>query len=288
MNTTETELLNNIIDVLPSVTSWHAKTTPQYKLFDRVAKAEAARVFAGEETNAHLTGVLGDLKFPFHKMGNITSLNLFELDELIIFSFYWLNRSRYKKAIDLGANIGLHSIAMSRCGYEVKAFEPDPSNYKTLQRNLDLNRTKTVNAINAAVSDHDGEMEFVRVLNNLTGNHLAGSKSNLYGDLETIKVRVEAFKPLLAWADLAKIDVEGHENTLILSTSADDWKKCDAVMEIGNAQNADVVFNHLHKNGVGMFAQKLNWQRVEKLEHMPTSYKEGSLFVTMKSAMPWA
>src|SRR5574341_904869 len=82
---------------------------------------------------------------------------------------------RYRRARDIGANLGLHSIVLARCGFEVKAFEPDPWHFGLLKDNLAANRAR-VEAIPAAVSTADGEAQFVRVLGNTTGSHLAGSK----------------------------------------------------------------------------------------------------------------
>ncbi|MGH7192029.1 MAG: FkbM family methyltransferase, partial [Candidatus Saccharimonadales bacterium] len=183
---------------------------------------------------------------------------------------------------------GLHSIVMSRCGFEVRAFEPDPTHFDLLQRNLARNQCSWVAPVNAAVSRGSGALEFVRVLGDTTGSHLAGSKASPYGELERFPVRVEAIGPLLAWADLVKLDVEGHEAEILLATEADDWLEADGVVEIGSPANARAVFDHFRVRGVRMFAQKLGWASVERLSDMPTSYRDGSLFITCRNEMPWS
>jgi FkbM family methyltransferase len=220
-------------------------------------------------------------------MGAISSLDLFGLDELILFSFYWTNRSRYRRVLDLGANIGLHAVVLARCGMEVRSYEPDPLHFELLKRNLKINQCGSVQPMNAAVSTAAGEMEFVRVLGNTTGSHLAGSKSTVYGDIDRFPVRVEAFSAVLGWADLVKLDVEGHERAILVETTRPQWERVDAVVEIGSAQNADAVFHHFRQIGVNLFAQKIDWARVERREHMPESYRDGTLFISCKAAMPW-
>ena len=37
-----------------------------------------------------------------------------------MFAFYYRNREFHKKVADIGANIGLHSIVLSKCGFEVE------------------------------------------------------------------------------------------------------------------------------------------------------------------------
>ena len=110
-------------------------------------------------------------------MGAIDSIDLFGLDELLIFSFYYRNRGLYKRAIDIGANIGLHSIVLSLCGIKVESYEPDPSHYKKLVRNIELNGISNMIFHQAAVSKENGVMQFVRVLGNTTSSHLVGMES---------------------------------------------------------------------------------------------------------------
>ena len=83
------------------------------------------------------------------------------------------------------------------------------------------------------------------------------------------------------------MDIEGHEKQVLLATSSDDWQGTDAFVEIGTAETASLVFTHLSSLGVNMFAQKINWVKVEKSSDLPTSYREGSLFLTLNSDMPW-
>lgn len=264
----------------------HVHGSAFYRFFKAAARAEVQGLFSGQERVAHEFGPFGALSLPYTKMGAIDSLDLFGLDELIIFAFYRANRSRYKNALDIGGNLGLHSMVMVRCGFSVKCFEPDPWHYGLLTANLQANVASSVEAIQAAVSTTDGEAQFVRVLGNTTGSHLAGSKDS-YGDKETFAVSIRAIQPLLDWADFAKIDAEGHEKELLLAVTASQMKRVDIMVEIGNPANAAAVFEHFRTIGVGMFAQKIGWQRVRELPDVPTSHREGSLFISSKDAMPW-
>ncbi|MBS3905153.1 MAG: FkbM family methyltransferase [Simkania sp.] len=280
-------ILDAIIFGLPTIKDHHCTTSAPYALLKHIARHEITSLFSSSDTEAKSFGPFGTLAFPYHKMGAIDSLDLFGLDELIIFSFYWINRNRYRRVLDIGGNIGLHSIVMSRCGYEVKVFEPDYIHFKKLIENLSLNKSTNVNPIQAAVSTKTGTAEFVRVLGNTTSSHLEGCK-NPYGDLEKITVNIESFKDLIHSVDLIKMDVEGHEKDLILSTTAEDWSHLDAIIEVGSKENAKAIFDHLQKIHVNAFAQKKNWAKVSFLEDMPISHKDGSLFISTKNEMPWS
>ena len=229
----------------------------------------------------------GELIFPYHKMGAIDSLNLFDLDELIIFSYYWKNRNNYKRTLDVGANLGLHSIMMAKCGFEVQCYEPDPTHFKILTENLSRNNCTNVKPFNCAASIKSGEMEFTRVLSNTTGSHLSGAKANPYGELERFKVEVVDLIPLVAQTQLIKMDVEGHEKEILLATGEKDWKNTDALVEIQDENNAKAVYEHFNKTKVNLFPQKINWNRATALDDIPTSYREGTLFISYKNKMPW-
>jgi FkbM family methyltransferase len=283
----ETEILAAMIKALPALRAHHARTSDTHALLTAVARNSVTRLFSSPQGEPRSFGPFGEYRFPYTRMGAIDSLDLFGLDELIIFAFYWVNKARYKRVADLGTNIGLHTITMARCGYDVRCYEPDPETFALLQANLERNAITGVDARKAAVSVEDGTAEFVRLHGNRTGSHLAGAKSNPYGDLERFAVTVEAFGPIAAWADLMKIDVEGHEAALILATDADTWQATDAMMEIGTPENATAVFDHLRAMGVNMFAQKTGWSAVTERADMPESYRDGSLFVTVKPTMPW-
>ncbi len=281
--------LSQLIAALATVPFQHARTTALYQALDPVAlSAVRATAFTGTENARETIEPFGVIELPFHRMGAVDSLNLFDLDELIIFAFYWANRDRYRRAADIGANLGLHGILMGKCGWQVCAYEPDPKHAALLKRNLALNQSHTVELVEAAVSDKPGTLEFVRVLGNTTSSHLSGAKSSAYGELEKFPVRVEAIADIMPTVDFVKMDAEGQEKIIILGTTAAHWDQTDMMVELGTAENARAIFDHLQKLGVRAFAQKLGWSEVKSLADMPTSYKDGSLFITRLAAMPWS
>jgi FkbM family methyltransferase len=283
----QSSTLDGLLTALPAIHPHHVPGTPLYDLLKQVASREVESLFRSGAAESRF-GPFGGLTFPYESMGAVDSLNLFDLDELILFSFYWCNRQRYRRVVDIGANIGLHSIVLARCGFEVRCYEPDPRHFRLLKRNLAANGCARVTPVNAAVSRQPGRMEFVRVLGNTTGSHLAGAKPAPYGELERFPVDVAAIGPLLQWADLVKLDVEGHEAEILLATTREHWSGTDAVVEIGSQANAEAVFDHLEQLGVRMFSQKQGWAPVDDGSMMPTSYRDGSLFITCRTAMPWS
>lgn len=227
-------------------------------------------------------GFFGKLHFPYQKMGNVDSLDLFGPNELVIFAFYYHNRTRYRRALDIGANLGLHTILMRRLGWEVWSYEPDPFHYWKARERVDAN-CKSVNGqvLNFAVSDVAGPVEFVRVLGNTTGSHIAGCKIP-YGDTEKFVVQCVKAEPIFREVDFAKIDAEGNEAKIICSVPHETFP--DAIVEVGSPDNALKIFDHLFKKK-RMWSQKIGWKEVLRLEDMPIHHKEGSLFIGNEE--PW-
>ena len=190
--------LGKMLKVLPGLKNFHHRHGLTYQMLDEIALDAAESIFGESGPQEVVLGDLGSLKLPFLSMGEIKSTHLFGLDELIIFSFYLKNKNRYKKVFDVGANIGLHSILLAKTGFDVVSYEPDPWHFKMLQNNLELNSVSSkVSPRNKAVSTTVGELEFIRVLGNTTGSHLAGAKKEPYGELEKFKVSVDAFKNIM-------------------------------------------------------------------------------------------
>lgn len=280
-------IMKDLILTLPTITDHHSPYSDLYLLLKKVAREKIEENFSDQFEIEKEFEPFGSLSFPYFKMGVVDSLNLFDLDELIIFSFYWINRKRYRRVLDIGANIGLHSIVLDKCGFDVRSYEPDPTHFGMLKKNIERNRCEHVAPFNAAVSSKNGKMEFVRVLGNTTGSHLVGSKKNPYGDLERFPVDVTAIGALITWADLIKLDTEGHEKEIILSTTKGNWLNTDAFVEIESEENATAVFDHFNKMSINLFSQKNNWKQVFSVDDMPMSYRDGSLFITSNNNMPW-
>jgi FkbM family methyltransferase len=281
--------LSKIVNILPTLKEFHKPYEDLYGLLKEVVNNEVSVLFS-EKDNIVEFSPFGIINFPYFKMGNINSLNLFNFDEIIIFSFYYHNRNIYKNLLDIGGNIGLHSIIAGKIGFNVITYEPDEIHFNVLSSNItnnDLNNN--VKLVRAAVSNEEGKASFTRVLDNTTGSHLTLSKKNPYGPLEEVVVDKEDILKIIQnnKIDLMKIDAEGHECEILERISSEQWKTCDAIVEVGTPENAEKIFNIFNKTNVNLFSQKRGWNQVTTVSDMPTSHKDGSLFISIKNKMPW-
>ena len=281
--------LNKEIKVLMNNYNKHSPESLFYKKLKKIIEKKIIYYYQNYKKQKKLKlGRIGTIKFPFFKMGNINSSHLFGIDELIIFCFYHINKKNYLKSLDLGANIGLHSLIMTKNKMKVTCYEPDSFHIKQMIKNFKLNNCdKKIIIKKKAVSNYDGKVKFLRILGNTTGNHIEGSKKKVYGKIEKKIVNCENFKNLIQGNDFIKIDVEGVEAKLICSTNSKHWINTDAILEIGSFTNATKIFNHCKKIRLNIFSQKRNWKKAKKLSDLPKTYKEGSVFLTFKNKMNW-
>lgn len=280
--------LGDLITILPDITDNHAPSTHLYRFLYQIARCKVESLNPIDtRSNTIDLGSLGILNLPYVKMGAIDTFDSFGLDELIIYSFYQSNKMRYSNVADIGGNIGVHATLMARCGWHVETFEPDPLHISYLRKTISLNDVSKITITEGAVASRDGSAEFVRVLGNTTSSHLAGVKKNPYGPLIRFAVPIFDAKKIARKTDFMKIDAEGAEADILSSIDSKDWEHLDVIAEIGNPENGKKIFNHCQKIRVNIFAQKINWQKVTKPVGMPGSYKDGSVFLSKKSNMPW-
>src|SRR2546421_599112 len=116
-------------------------------------------------------------------------------------------------AVDVGANIGAHSVALAATFAHVFAFEPQEVIYRLLVANLA--KWHNVTTYNAAVGKSEGLIDFPVIDYTKAGNFGAVSCNNV-PNTATVKLqqrRLDGIDALRqeAQIDLIKVDVEGME-----------------------------------------------------------------------------
>ncbi len=114
---------------------------------------------------------------------------------------------------DLGANTGIYSLLAARLAGargHVLAIEPNRSNVFYLKDHLRLNRVGNCEALEAAVADHDGEMEFEQGPNRYMGR-LAKSKTT--GGIPVKTISIDSYVSAGGrMPNVIKCDIEGGED----------------------------------------------------------------------------
>lgn len=129
--------------------------------------------------------------------------------------------------VDIGAHVGCFSLAVADQlpGSHVTSFEATPSTFEYLERNVVGNAMEDRISIHAtAVSGAAGTIEFAE-----TGTGSGHNGVLHLGSPGTTTIRVpsvtmrDAFDLAGRPVDVVKIDAEGAEYDMILSSSAEDW-----------------------------------------------------------------
>ena len=123
--------------------------------------------------------------------------------------------------IDIGANTGLYTLiaCSARDDSKVVSIEPEANSHELLMRNIALNGwLDRCRAIKAAASDHSGQ----EILYNVTGSVTVTATlspqegaMSLCAETKVNVITVDEIVEELGGIDLAKIDVEGYEDTVL-------------------------------------------------------------------------
>ena len=120
---------------------------------------------------------------------------------------------------DVGANVGQHTLFMSRCVDAVSAFEPFPDVRFRLDHQLADNHISNVSVFPVALSDSEGEMDYYTPSgSNLGTGSFARRPGNFSGIVLKLPVRSgdrfiaeHGLRPL----NILKLDVEGDEASVL-------------------------------------------------------------------------
>lgn len=205
-----------------------------------------------------------DLDLSYYIERQVFYYNIYEPD---VISFISSAVNENMKCLDLGTNIGLHSIVMSKKAKEVVSYEANPKVIQRLNNNIRINNVKNITVVNRAISTSDGEIDFYVPIDNAfsmdgaIGHTTEGVKSS------QIKIKADSLQRVLVEQgrfDLIKIDVEGLEFELI-----------ESAIDILTQQKSTLIFEY---NSVTWKESEFNPKRLleffEKREYAVVEIKE--------------
>ena len=124
----------------------------------------------------------------------------------------WLRQvlGAQSRVVFAGAHIGAVLIPLARMSAtrSLIAFEPSPRNFKLLNMNLELNGIEGVIAINAALADRPGNIQFTENSINTGNSRIAPADGEITVKLETLD---RTIPPDWKSIDLIVMDTEGSE-----------------------------------------------------------------------------
>ncbi len=121
--------------------------------------------------------------------------------------------------IDIGANIGYYTLIFAKLVGEkgkVFAFEPDPTNFQLLKKNVEINGFHNVILEQKALSDNSGKMMLSLNDKNTAGHYLNFENQDTTNSVEVDILSLdEYFLNKNIDINFIKMDVEGAESNVI-------------------------------------------------------------------------
>lgn len=197
----------------------YSKPYGRWTLSDLAARAKKKKMlrwlnrFSGTHVAANRKQLV---VFAFDYIGHKINLDgVYEIGDLdFFFAAMGPNLSLFSEAtaIDIGANIGNHSLYFSDYFRKVLSFEPNPRTFQVLQLNAGL--AKNVQCFNEGISDTNADLLLETCNTNSGRSAITGTDSG-----STRSIRVKALDSIIDESEtvrLVKIDVEGHEEQVLI------------------------------------------------------------------------
>ena len=193
--------------------------------------------------------------------------------------------------VDVGANMGIHTLYFSRLvgpNGKVYSFEPDPTNFTLLKKNIVYNQCNNVILEQKAVSDKNSKVKLTMDENKSMAGHristIDSEKSFVYVDSITLD---DYFKNNLQ-INFLKIDAEGYDgyvikggHNLILSS-----KPLNITLEFHNEMiqrskmSPKYFFEQLVKNDLIIYDMKNDIPVITNFEKISKNYDEKKYYLT--------
>lgn len=180
--------------------------------------------------------------------------------------------------LDVGANIGAYTIFFAKHTKKVLAFEPIKLNRAIIKFNAELNSLPNIELEKTALSDFDGENEFLVVNESILSGLVSYDLDNQIKYLKNtynafvkkiIKIQCKKLDSYnLEKFDILKIDVEGSE-LKVINGGIQTIKKCKPRLIMMECENDALK---LFQNDLDEIIQKMI-----SIDYQPLILKEGKL-----------
>jgi len=142
--------------------------------------------------------------------------------------------------VDIGANVGFYTMRQARRARNgrVVSFEPSPTVFRRLQRNVEANTFGNVTLLNAAVGSAVGSLHFIEddwSINSRVA--LEKSENSVVVPCTTLDAAFDRFG--LDHVDILKVDTEGYEQAVLLGGRRALSRVSRVVIELHNDHEAE-------------------------------------------------
>jgi len=277
-------LAEEVIEFLSSP-ALHATSSNAYRYLDELW-IESLRASFILNRRIDLTLFHKKCIFPAVQQGAVDSANLLSIFELMLFRWYSIvaHHRPACTAVDIGANIGFHSLFMAKCCDNVMSYDADDQHKSIFLRVMEANNvSRKVLLNNCAVTDTAGIVRFTRVLDNPTASYVDNLKQG-YGPLELSDVRSIPAHQAVSGSTLLKIDAEGSEFKILSSIKKFQWLNgLICFFEISSPSNRRPIYDLLSSYGVNLYPQNICWMQASSCADLPCTWRDGNCMAFLPS-----
>ena len=196
---------------------------------------------------------------------------------------------------DVGSNVGIHTIFLSRVVKKGRlySFEPVPQTYQVLLNTIELNRVKNIKTFNVAISDKNGHTMINdfgverSAWSSIGSSDYEGRPAEQQVLVDTIMLDGFCEQHRISTVNYIKIDVEGHELEVLKGARGLlSEKKIDILQfEISPEQikheleKESEIFLFLRLYGYKIY----EWQKVKFVEVKGPQQKHQNYYASYKS-----
>jgi len=218
-----------------------------YKINLNLANKQWDKIF--KQNNSIIYELNNKAKIKLNRNSKLTEyivFHNFEEMELIFFELF-LTKNDY--VIDIGANIGLHSIycsiAVGDLG-KVYSFEPTPNTFKQLADNIELNKLNNVTIYNLGISDSETKLSINTSENYDAWNTFTDISKNANAAMFDKAVEVNVLR-LDKWIEDEKID---FEKIALIKIDVEGWEKfvIQGAIKLLSKPNAPAILIEFDEN----------------------------------------
>ena len=101
--------------------------------------------------------------------------------------------------------------------------------------------------------------------------------------MDKYEVEVIDAKELSNKYDLIKMDIEGSEVDVLSALNPSTFEKTDIIAEVSTEITRSLLWDLCNKLNLKIYAQKIGWLSIRKIEDLPTSHREGSIFISKRN-----
>lgn len=180
---------------------------------------------------------------------------------------YPLSIGLHDVVVDIGAHKGYFTVyASSRASQgKIFAFEPFPSNYKLLKKNLEINNCKNVKCYQLGIGGDKAKKRLYLGTNMGQGNSILKNQFNNFGKCKVIDISAIRLQDIFTYCkidhiDFLKMDIEGAEYEIFLHTPSNIFSKIKFIsMEYHNVNNMneEILVDIFERNNFNVIIKKM-------------------------------